>query len=348
MGWPDPFDFVREKKYIKPNALRKIIQEINQKPFRLIEAIFAAIVFIPIVMIIFEHFYLGWSEWALWTGFGAVKLNENGPVQNKTLWDWMQLFFMPLILALLTVWFNSRSSYLDQERNIDQQREAILRSSIEEISDLFLRIAGSVPILENNILLRTKILTALRLLDGNRKGVFIQFLHETGFLRGTEILIDLYGADLNNIYLFGAQLLEVNLKGCFIMNSCFENSFLRASDFSRSNLDNSNFENAYLRLVNFNFSELCYCNFKKADARDAKFSCANLSRADFRKSVLYDSDFSFTNLTGANFSDADLFGANLEDAHWDNVCFKNATMPDGKKYNPKIHSQEKLTNIVPK
>ena len=343
MGWPDPYDFVLERDYATPSVPKRIINKIKKKPYRIIEIVFFIVIVIPIVIVLFQHFILGWENWADWTGFNKKILLSSNQNNEKTLWDWMELFFMPLVLTLLTVWFNLRSSYLEQDRILDQQREEILQSSIEEISDIFLRNAGSVFSLETGILLRTKILTTLRLLDGIRKGIFIQFLYETYFLRGNKVKINLFGADLSDIDLFGAQLLEINLQGCLMINSCFRFSFLRFSNLSKSNLSNSDFYRAYLKTSNFEGVKMKSANFAFANLEYANFRSAELKNSNFKKATMYSTNLSFSNLDGVDFSGADLYGANLENARWETICFRDTIMPDGEKFNPKLHTKNYLT-----
>src|SRR5437764_5900640 len=56
-----------------------------------------------------------------WTG-----LNGNNK-SGKTLWDWMQLLFIPVVLAVAGFWFNHRERKAaelraEAEREIEQQR----------------------------------------------------------------------------------------------------------------------------------------------------------------------------------------------------------------------------------
>src|SRR5437660_11189329 len=66
-----------------------------------------------------------------WTGFNGN--NKSG----KTLWDWLQLLFIPAILTLGAVWFTSRQNH-DLEIAADTQREAVLQAYLDKMSELLL------------------------------------------------------------------------------------------------------------------------------------------------------------------------------------------------------------------
>src|SRR5260221_8343698 len=85
-----------------------------------------------------------------WTGFNGH--NKSG----KSLWDWMQLLFIPVVLAVAGFWFNHRERKAaelraEAEREIerqraktesdiaeDNQREEALKEYIDKMSELLL------------------------------------------------------------------------------------------------------------------------------------------------------------------------------------------------------------------
>jgi putative effector of murein hydrolase LrgA (UPF0299 family) len=142
-----------------------------------------------------------------WTGFNGN--NKSG----KTLWDWMQLLFIPVVLAVAGFWFNHRErkaaelraenernaaelhagaereieqqrTKADREISFDNQREAALKEYIDKMSELLLHenLLKSEPEGEVRKIARVLTLTVLSRLDGKRKRSVLLFLHESGLI----------------------------------------------------------------------------------------------------------------------------------------------------------------------
>src|SRR5947207_10262402 len=60
-----------------------------------------------------------------WTGFNAN--NKSG----KTLWDWMQLLFIPVVLAVAGFWFNHRERKAAELRAENERKAVELRAEAE-------------------------------------------------------------------------------------------------------------------------------------------------------------------------------------------------------------------------
>jgi hypothetical protein len=84
-----------------------------------------------------------------WTGFGE-HVNVKGEVEReKTLWDWMNLLIVPIVLALGGLWFSRQERKAEREiekeraqteREIatDRQREAALQMYFDRMTELLL------------------------------------------------------------------------------------------------------------------------------------------------------------------------------------------------------------------
>src|SRR6266404_2127332 len=73
-----------------------------------------------------------------WTGFGAAPTNAQGQELSraKTLWDWIGLLIVPLVLALAAFWFNrseNRYALQIQERRERETRKIESRREQEAI-----------------------------------------------------------------------------------------------------------------------------------------------------------------------------------------------------------------------
>src|SRR5437763_12226340 len=62
-----------------------------------------------------------------WTGFS-----------RKTLWDWLQLLIVPIVLAGGGYLFGTWQHNVDQQQALDQQQATILQTYIDNIQDLLL------------------------------------------------------------------------------------------------------------------------------------------------------------------------------------------------------------------
>src|SRR6266852_5044170 len=139
-----------------------------------------------------------------WTGFSG-----------KTLWDWLQLLLIPLVLTVGGFLFSNYQHNSDQQQALDQQQATILQTYIDNIQDLLLNHnllgdspppkndADKVTIQEVQELARSRTLTALKGLDPDRKVRLLQFLFEAHLIgfrdshdKAQQPIIDLAGADL--------------------------------------------------------------------------------------------------------------------------------------------------------
>ena len=216
-----------------------------------------------VVLVILGGYLFHWD----WTGF-------NGNIKSgKTLWDWMQLLFIPVVLAVAGFWFNHRErraaelraenerkaaglraeaereieqqrAKAEQEIASDNQREAALQAFINELSELLLHVnlRESKPENEVGKIARVRTLMVLRRLDGLRKGSVLQFLHESGLIDKDKRIIDLRGAHLDGAYLDHADLSGVDLSGAYLAGAC-----LIDADLSGANLRGACLEDTDLR-----------------------------------------------------------------------------------------------------
>ena len=163
-----------------------------------------AILVVTIILVVAIAFILAGYRFD-WTGFNGT--NKSG----KTLWDWLQLLIIPVILAVGGFWLNqiqrSREQRTTEQRDktereiaLDNQREVALQAYIDKMSELLfekgLRESESED--EVRIIARARTLTVLAGLDADRKGNLLQFLYEARLInkdvRGG--ILNLEGANL--------------------------------------------------------------------------------------------------------------------------------------------------------
>src|SRR6266700_7131371 len=225
------------------------------------------------------------------TTITTIELHQPG----KTLWDWMQLLIIPVVLALAALLFNLATTRTeqnitaqryknDQEIAADKQREDLLQTYLDRMSELLLNnhLRTSDPKDEVRYIARSRTLTVLSRLDAKRKKSLLQFLHESDLINATtDNIVHLDGADLIN-----ADLIDANLSG---------------ADLNGSNLSGADLSRAYL-------------------------SNAHLTHADLSNASLYGAIMAGANLAGANLEFAlNITLEQLEKAK----SLKGATMRDG-------------------
>ena len=255
-------------------------------------------------------------------------------LSKKTLWDWLQLLFIPIVLAVAGFWFNHRERKAaelraDNERKVaelraeaereieqrraklesyiaeDNQNEVALQEYIDKMSELLLHenLRESAEDAEVRKIARVRTLTVLPRLDAHRKRSLLQFLHEAGLVDKDKYIIDLKGADLEKAYLGYTNLRGANLSKAFLANAN-----LRGADLSGANLS--------------------YARLSYADLRGADLSGANLRGAD-----LFGADLRGADLRGANLSEADLRGAIVTPEQLDKaLSLKDTILQDGSKH----------------
>jgi uncharacterized protein YjbI with pentapeptide repeats len=283
-------------------------------------------------------FTLGYIfNWA-WTGVGPY-ISPSHPQtrdfqRGKTLYDWLQLFFIPAAIAFGVVWFNRLQQKRDQqlaekrvqtEREVAEkriqtereaaekqtqterdiawynQREQALQAYFDSLSGLLLEknLRESQPEDEVRKIARVRTLTVLPRLDGKRKGLVLEFLYESGLIDKGKCIIDLSGADLSL-----ADMLLINL--------------------GKADLTGARLEGANLK----------YANLLNAELGGTSLRRVNLTEANLTSATLYEADLLGADLTGAILTEVDLRGATVTTEQLTKAkSLKYATMPDGTKHD---------------
>ncbi len=273
-------------------------------------------------------------------GFGVyIEPDTKGEYhRGKTLWDWMELFIIPIVLAIGAWWLNK--SERENERKIaeenrkedkeiaqknrkqdraiadDRRNQAILEAYLDRMTELLLRKDGLRESQEGDevrSIARTRTLAVLRSLDGHRKGQVVQFLYESDLIGPKLVVVLLNGAGLD-----GAELVVANLDGANLIGAYLARADLRGAKLTRANLSG-----AFLSSANLIGADLGGAYLAGADLTRAKPMRANLSGAN-----LYGAD-----LSGAKLHWADLSGAKVTDEQLAQAeSLKGATLPDGTKH----------------
>ena len=274
--------------------------------------------------------------WPSWTGF-----------RGKTVWDWMQLFIVPLALVLVTIAFAWQQDIRQQEiqrqtaareqelenqraevdREIEDQRaqQAVMQSYLDQMGVLLLdrnlRDADQDSDVRN--VARARTLTTLAALDPYRKQKVLRFLNETKLIQRTspdgEPVISLRYAELQ-----GVRLGHIGQLGGFDLNGIVA---------INADLSNANMVNAVVH---------------GADVREADLSEANLTNADLVGAKLIGATLTNTDLTNTDLTNADLTDAKVTEEQLEAAeSLEGATMPNGQKYEDWLKSKGSGENSGP-
>src|SRR5215218_2210834 len=72
---------------------------------------------------------------ASWTGFGQTEVKE-GVQPSKTLWDWLQLLIIPVVLAGVGLWFNRQQREQELQTADRRAQEEALQAYLDQMSDM--------------------------------------------------------------------------------------------------------------------------------------------------------------------------------------------------------------------
>ena len=178
--------------------------------------------------------------------------------QGKTLWDWLQLLIIPAVLAVAALLFNLATTRTeqkiaaqryeqDQHIALDKQREDLLQTYLDRMSELLLEKqlhSPAAPYEIRNVtrdevrnVARVRTITILFQLDARRIGYVFAFLREAGLMSTTsESIVSLKQANLNKINFSQAMINEVDLREA----NLFE------ANLSEANLSEANLSDAIL------------------------------------------------------------------------------------------------------
>jgi uncharacterized protein YjbI with pentapeptide repeats len=271
---------------------------------------FVALVFLFIVL-------GGYAQKWEWTG---LAVDPNYP--RRTLWDWLDLLIVPVVLALGGYLFtrseNHRTQQIAEQRAeidrgiADQRRQdEMLQAYLDNMSEMLAdpdRPLHRAQIGDRlSVVARARSLPVIRRLDTGRKRIVVQFLYEAGLIsRDHRVIdldrIDLTGAGLNELYLNyaylrGAFLIEAYLNGAFLEGASLSGAFLEGAELRGATLINA--------------------DLRETDLSGTDLRGADLSGADLSQAILHEANLSAAVLHEASLRDAYLAGAILHPAALD-------------------------------
>ena len=275
---------------------------------------------------------------------------------DKTLWDWLQLLIVPLVLAIGALAFqlaNTRTeSQIAQQRYeqdqriaMDKQHEDLLQAYLDRIAELLLekQLAASDSE-EVRQIARVRTITVLTQLDAQRIGYIFTFLREVGLMStaSTNCVVSLKDADLHTVEWGKANLVRANLSGANLSGANLINADLNDANLIGANLSGANLSGANLINADLSGANLVSANLTKAILSSANLSGANLVNADLSGAVLINN----ADLSGADLINANLSGANLSGADLSKTDLSGAILSDAKVTEERLKEVESLEGTM--
>ncbi len=265
------------------------------------------------------------------TGFGDY-ISPSGEFQRgKTLWDWLQLLVLPLVLAGtlggLALW-KGRSDRRQAELQLEHEREIAWKKLETEMEMADLRRISDREASE--LQARTQRVVAKDRLHEETLNAYLDRMSELVLERGLQTsnpddevrmvarartltaLVGLDGERKGTIleFLYSAKLINLSDQ---VGNLMLQVDLV---DTKRPPVDltQADFSGAYLAATSLRGADLQEVDFRMADLRASDLSGANLRGADLSDADLTGAKLIQVNLRGAQLSNADLRSADLTSA----------------------------------
>ncbi len=319
------------------------------------------IIFALLIAFILAVSRFGWD----WTGFNDHIGPQLKPYQQyqpgKTLWDVLQLFIIPAVLAIVAFLFNRAASRKDrleakrryeqeqefaknraeteQEIAADNQREAALQSYLDKMSELLLKEGLRKPESDEELrnIARARTLTVLRSLDPVRKGSVLRFLYETSLINKDigDGIVDLKEADLSGAVVSFTNLSSLSQPNIPKLSKTWMSRDDLRVDLQKANLSKTNLKGAKLYGVKLQEADLRGAYLSRADLGEADLFRARMHETRLRKTLLQranlsEADLRNTYLHLADLSEANLTKANLGEANLSEANLAGANLRDAK------------------
>lgn len=301
-----------------------------------------------IIIGIFIAFVLFLLSKAEWSGFS-----------NKTTWNWLDLLFVPFLLAIAAFGLDYQLNRRHHTATQNQTEQERLIEYISEMKELLQADAKETieEIRDNNYKIM-RALTASMLYginDLTRKKEILRFIYEADLIKSRNCKRDtslktkvfLHEVNLEKVILGGLDLRCIDLRNTNLKQTNFKNTDLRAAnlvgatidektDFLGANLidtkiDENSFQknqpHIYENWKIVNVLPLS-SNEKDRDLTDKKLTNMNLNYAKLINFNLTKADLSNTTIKYADLTGANLTGSKLGKTEFQETYLKDITIDD--------------------
>lgn len=218
----------------------------------------------------------------------TIRLKNTGFV-GKTLWDWMELLVIPLVLAIGAFYLERSEravdcktaedrAKLERELATDRQQEAALQAYLDRMAELLLKEKQGESEDERVLKVkRVRTLTVMRGLNAARNRIVLRFLRDVGLVGNQESTLIMY-ASLEGTDLEGIDIGLTNLQGANLKGSNPQGAILESANLESVNLEGANLQEAFLRGA----------NLQDAFLRDTNLEGASLTNTTMPDGTFHD------------------------------------------------------------
>lgn len=271
------------------------------------------IVVVGLIVSFIGGYFFNWT----WTGFNGAR------VSYKTLYDWLQLLFIPVALAAFGFWLNQR------ERSAEQRHADKERKEAERHADYEQKAAERRAEVEREIEQKHAETERAISLDNQHEAALQGYINNMSALL---LEMDLREpVELDKVRKIGRVRTLTVLPHGDGRRKAIVLQFLDESDLI--NKDNKVID---LKGADFSGVELCRAQLSKADLSSANLCKANLCSTILIGANLSSANLFRTDLRGVDLSEANLSGAigiSNEELEKEAKSLQGATMPDGTKHD---------------
>lgn len=258
---------------------------------------------------------------------------------NRTLYDWLDLLIVPVVLAVGGFLLNRAGRISDREIALERSREEILKNYLADIAQLLLEnnLSESTPGSDVQAIARAQTVTALRQLDGKRNSLLLRFLREAGLFKkkgGEQAILRLNDTDLSEIDFTGSDLRGVDLTRANLDGTNLTRARLGGAKLSQASLVGAVVVDADLGILTITAKDDIALFTKGPHSEETVDedghrvltwkSAIVSSGANLSESVLKNTDFSKARMEGVLLMNADLTGAIFKGANLNSVKLEGA------------------------
>jgi uncharacterized protein YjbI with pentapeptide repeats len=267
-------------------------------------------------------------KWAGWTGFGedttkeeSIEKNAKGQLvkrteitkhqSEKTLWDFLELLAVPVLLAMLGYQLQhgdlkrtEKQAQVEKDRAKDQAkleseiaaanlRDQTLQAYVDHMAELLLNQEFRKELLQSKTeyphsdnsardVARVRTVTILRRLEGDtqRQARVLHFLGDAEMLKFLLKNANLMEINLQGAILQGANLMGANLQRAILQGANLQFGSLQGANLEGANLQGANLEVAYLQGANLEGANLEGAILRFGSLEGANLQGAKISTAD--------------------------------------------------------------------
>jgi hypothetical protein len=217
--------------------------------------------------------WAGYTQAWAWTGFGAASAASttgHAGLSGKTLWDWMQLLLVPLILALGGYWFSMQQRAVDLANATNQRMGNVVDSYLGAMSDLEFNegLSNKKPPIPALAIARARTLAVMQQVDGERKNLLLRFLYGAHLIGYFDELSNTTHPKTYDIHL--ADFQSVQLSGAYLAGADLQGTNMTGADLQGTELDHAMLRRVVLTDADLTKAHLSGANLTKAIATNAK------------------------------------------------------------------------------